>query len=393
MSEDSLLAARIDRALAARERLRGRSKTDVATALAAAAGSWMRDGVLHVELATRAGLSRPMVAEVLPLVAAALDAPAMTELAGRELGARAGESPALIVHVLASNIPALALPAIAAGCLVGSVVVIKSGRADPLSAPAFQRALATVDVELAATVVPVYWPGGQHPSAQTTAFRKADVVVASGSDPTLDAISPRVVRRFLGFGTRYSVAVVGGDAKSYAAAVARDVALYDQRGCLSAQAVYVAGDAAEFAEALSAALGRVAERLPPGWASVQERSEGASTRANAEWEGASVLTGPWGTVVLHDRPGFEPGGGRRTVRVYPLADPSDLASVLPAGRIECVGIGGVTVDPETLRLQGVARICPVGRMQRPPLSWPRGQRAPLRALLGAETGPLCAVES
>jgi hypothetical protein len=45
-----------------------------------------------------------------------------------------------------------------------------------------------------------------------------------------------------------------------------------------------------------------------------------------------------------------------------------------------------------LRARGVSRLCPVGRMQRPGLSWPRGQHPPLGVLLGHAADPRLEVE-
>lgn len=386
------LAARVDRAVAARNRLAGRAVRDVAVALAEAARRWQRDEVLAAELPERAALSRPMIAATLPLVAAALDADAMMALVERELHGAAYTAPALVGHVLASNVPALALPAIALAGLVGAAVVLKSGRRDPLSAPAFQRALATVDPELAATIVPVYWPGGDA-ALEEAAFARADVVVATGSDPTLACLGARSTRPLVRHGTRVSIVALAGDhVEHHAPAVARDIALYDQRGCLSPHAVYVAGDAGRFAAALHAALDALAARLPLGPASVEERGAVARLRGEAEWEGAAVLTGPGGTVIVDERPVLRTSCGRRTVRVHPLADAAALPSVLRGGGVECVGLAGAAPDVETLRALGVARVCAPGHMQEPPLSWPRGQQAPLRVLVGLPTPPQIQVE-
>jgi hypothetical protein len=62
--------------------------------------------------------SRPMIDAVVPLAADAFAASAIVALVERELGAGAIEKPppagpAVVFHVLASNVPALALPAIA----------------------------------------------------------------------------------------------------------------------------------------------------------------------------------------------------------------------------------------------------------------------------------------
>jgi acyl-CoA reductase-like NAD-dependent aldehyde dehydrogenase len=288
--------------------------------------------------------------------------------------------------VLASNVPALALPAIALGCLAGAAVVVKSGRGDPLSAPAFQRALAAVDPDLAATVVTTYWPGGER-THEDVVLARADVVVVTGGDAAIAALAARVRGRLVAHGPRLSVATVT-DGDAVAADVALDVALHDQRGCLSPHAVYVDGDARGFAGRLATALDALATRLPPGPVSIEERAAARAARDDDDWAGAEVRTGPGGTVAYDARPTFRPTGGRRTIRVHPH---TTLATALPVGRIECVGVAG-RVETAALARLGVARVCPVGRMQRPPLSWPRGQRGPLRALLGTAEPPRCEVE-
>jgi len=273
-------------------------------------------------------------------------------------------------------------------------VLVKSGRDDPLSAPAFERALVAVDPALSATVVAAYWPGGDL-AREDAALGRAEVVAVTGSDATLAALAPRLGRRLIAHGPRWSVAVVGRAAAAEVDAIALDVALHDQRGCLSPHAVYVTGDARGFAERLAAALDAVAVRLAPGPASVEARAAARLLAAEAEWApGAAVLCGAGGTVIYEEAPAFRPTAGLRTVRVHPLRDPRVLPELLPPGRIECVGVAGVDPAPlvAVLRARGVARICPVGRMQRPPLSWPRGQHPPLGALLGRRGEPLLEVE-
>jgi hypothetical protein len=404
----AVLRERVDDALRARDRLRARPFGETIAGLAAAAARWRGDAALAAALPAAARLSRAMTAAVLPLAAEAIDADVMTALVERERGSgatgrAAREGPALVAHVLASNVPALALPAIALGCLAGAAVLVKSGRDDPLSAPAFHRALSAADPELAATVVTAYWPGGD-PDREEAGLGRAPVVVVTGGDATLAALGERVRGRLVAHGPRVSVAAVGrtalADAAAVAEALAVDVALHDQRGCLSPHAVYVetGGPLAPpaFAERLATALGAVAQRLPPGPAGVAERAAARLLAAEAEWiPGAAAIAGDGGTVVYEDGPTFRPTCGLRTVRVHPLADADALPALLPAGAVECVGLAGIPAAPlsQRLRALGVSRICPVGRMQRPPLSWPRGQHAPLGVLLGRDGAPQLAVET
>ncbi len=375
------LVARIETALAAARRERRRPRSEDAAALATAAVRWRTDPALAAALPAAAGLSPAMVAAVLPLAAEPLDADAMAALVEDELGAGAADGgapdgPALVVQILASNVPALAVPAIALACLAGVATVVKSGRADPLSAPAFHRALAAVDPALAATVVPADWRGGDR-RVEDAVLARADLVVASGHDATLAALAARTHAPLVAYGTRTSLAAVGRDAPPAAAAhLALDAALYDQRGCLSPREVWVEGDADGFAARLTAALRGLAADLPPGPAGLTERAAERIAADEAEWRGARVVA----------------AGGRALV-VHAIDSLAALASRLAPGTVECVGVAGARLDAATLRRAGVARLCPLGRMQRPRLSWPRGQRPPLRTLLGIPTEPLLEVEA
>jgi len=393
--------ARVEHAREARARLRTRPLGETVAALSAAAARWCdeHDGAA---LARVSGLSRPLADAAVDLAAKAIEAEVMADLVEREWGpgtmARpVPEGPALVAHVLASNVPALALPAIVLGCLAGAAVVIKSGRHDPLSAPAFKRALAAVDPDLAATVVTTYWAGGDR-EAENAVLGQANVAVVTGGDETLRAICTRLQVPILAHGWRTSIAIVGraGPVDETVDALALDVALHDQRGCLSPHDVWVEGDSLAFAARLAAALETVATRLPPGAASVEERAAVRVVVDEAEWmpDEVTAFAGPWGAVVHgaprigHTHPGF------RTVRVNPLAE----IAALPWDNlrdVECVGVAGF--DPAglvpTFQAHGVSRLCPVGRMQRPPLSWPRGQEPPLGILLFRPWEPEIQVET
>jgi hypothetical protein len=376
------IAATID----ARTRLQRRPIRKTVDALAAAATRWLADPVLGDALAEASRLHPSMLADVLPHVAAMLERDAMLGLLEREWTDE-GEAAEWTACVLASNVPALAVPAIALSCLAGSAVVVKSGHRDPLSAPAFQRALAAVDPALAATVATVAWP---RDPALDDVLLDAPLAMLTGQDATVDALAARATGRVLGHGTRYGLLLIDTSAPVDYAAAARDVALYEQRGCLSPHTAYVHGDAPAAAAGIAAALATLAESLPPAPATVEERAAVRGFLDEAGWAGADVQAGPWGAVLLEAEPTFRPTCGARTLRVVPLADPAALPSLFPVHTIECVGTN--VPPPAGLRMRGVARVCPVGRMQEPPLSWPRGQRPALGSLLREPRAPVMAIE-
>src|SRR5262245_9949136 len=391
VSSTTDLARAVASARAAAARMARRPRRDVARALAAAARRWCADRELREALPPQAGLSPPVVAAGLDAVARTLDADAMVALVERELGSQRPTGGWLVGHVTASNVPALGVSAIVLTCLAGAAAVVKSGRADRLSAPAFHRALEAEDAELAGTIVTTYWSGGDA-AAERGALATADVVICTGRDETVESIAQRYPGAVVAHGERTSLAVIGDaaiDDATVAERVARDVALHDQRGCLSPVAVHVTGDAHAFAERLVAALDALADVWPPGPLTTAERAAHRSLVAEAEWAGADVLDGAGGTVLVHDDPRPRPCPGRRTVWVHPLAC---LSQAVQPGRVECVGVAGASVDIEALRRLGVSRVCDAGTMQRPRLSWPRGQHAPLRTLLRLPAEPRLEVD-
>jgi hypothetical protein len=386
------LLATIDAAVAARTRLGARPVRETAVALAEAARRWRDDPALAENLPTACDLTPAMVRSVVPLVADAIDADALVDLHARERGRE--PAPVLVAHVLASNVPALAVPAIALGCLAGAAVVVKSGRADTVSAPAFHRALASVDPALAATVVATYWPGGDR-DLEDAVFTRADLIVATGSDATIERVAHRHGAKVLGHGDRTSLAVVSdASTDDDLRSLALDVARYEQRGCLSPHAVLTLGDPDVLTERVLSALTEVAKRLPAPVSSPAARAARRVALEAARFDGATVVEADGGAVVI-DAPSPARAAraptGHRTVRVV---RGDDVAAWFPPGSVECVGIAAaVGVDAQGLRRHGVARICPVGRMQRPPIDWPRGQRPALGSLFRRCREPRIQVET
>lgn len=375
MTQDAeALRRAIEAAASARAGL-ARSVGDVAGALAEAAKWWRRAPDLPPRLAAGGGWAPVMVADALDGIVAPFDAPAMERLAAQERPTTA--PPAVVAHVLASNVPALALPAIAHALLAGAAVVVKSGRGDVVSAPTFHDALRAVDPDLARTVVTASWPRGDT-ARDAALLAAAPVTVLTGSDEAIAALAPRAHGRVLTFGARTSVAILADPSSADVDAFAADVACWEQHGCLSPQVAFVLGDAACVADALAGSLERLAARWPLPARAVETRAARRVVLDDAAWTGASVRAGDWGAVVLAPPGPAAVGPGGRTIRVQPLDDLRALPERLSRGKIESVGTNGPL--PDGLAAFGVSRVCRVGAMQRPSLGWPRGGRPPIRML-------------
>jgi hypothetical protein len=304
-------------------------------------------------------------------------------------------SPRLITQVLAGNLPGAGLDGVIFSLLIKSATLIKASPSSSLLPSRFARSLAEVDPELGTSLSVVSWPGGQT-ALEDIAFSRADAVIASGSDQTLAAIRPRVPGQFVGYGHKVSFGVVAkealGDAAEVARQAAHDVMLFDQRGCLSPQLIYVehGGPVSpkEFALQLSQSLAQWENVVPRGRISQEASVTLRRVRDEAEWqvlagkEGALYVS-PQGTewaVIYETDPSFVLSPLYRTVRVKPLATFTQLDDLLAPWRpyLEAVG---VAVGPERLPglaellgQAGVSRVCPLGTMQTPPLSWRHGGR-------------------
>jgi hypothetical protein len=229
-------------------------------------------------------------------------------------------------------------------------------------------------------------------------------VVASGDDGSIAALAGRTRARFIGHGHRISFAVVTQaqvHADDTAAGLARDVAIWDQRGCLSPQLCFVEGgfaDARAFAIRISGHLSRLVEELPPAAMTLGDRLAVRRCRDEAEWvtfdgEHAEVTTWgdePTGTVVLEPRPRFCPSPLGRTLRVMPIPTCEALGALLAPYRGVLEG-AALAAPPDRwaaladhLRQSGVHLVSQPGATQRPPLDWRQGGRPRLAVWLDGD---------
>jgi hypothetical protein len=309
--------------------------------------------------------------DLLGLVAVELgDARALDQFVPRGAHRAQARPVSPLLHIVAGNTPAAALQTIVRGLLLGAHNFVKLPtvglpEVDELRSALPNELSTQVDVS---TELPDEW------------LACAGAVIVFGSDETIASLRTRVnpAQRFIPHGHRVSFGVVFDPDPASAAEAARDASAFDQLGCLSPHVFYVAGDARAYAARLAREMQLIQDRTPrePVTLSVANiirglREDTAFRAANGEgcavW--ASEACTAW-TVIFDTDPGFPSSPLHRTVFVKPL--PADLAPELASVRdhLSCAGIFPATPDfAARLTSSGVSRICPLGCMQSPPWTW------------------------
>jgi hypothetical protein len=419
MSNTREIRAALERLRDASLRLRNRPARETISALASVLETWRRPdsgvrGVLRTDYADATGFSPAMVEAGMARALAGWTGDALRSLLDRELGGiealegtgvRSASGFEVTSVLLAGSLPTPTLIGLLAPLVLRSAVLAKTSAHDPVTAGLVASSVAAADPELGECIEIVDFPSSD--SECVDGLLGADCVVASGSDQTLANVAARVQppRRLVGYGHRLSVAALAPDRPADSAArVAEDVALWDQLGCLSPLAVFVAGHepggAAGFGEELTEALADLEERWPRGRIPAQVSAAIARERDEAEMRaagGAPVRVhrsaGSSWTVVVEDGCQTRPAPLHRFVRVHPVAGIRGLVEALtPVKRhLASVGVGGFAGQRSelvaALRQLGASRICPLGTMQAPPLSWchdNRGVLTPLARLSDAD---------
>jgi hypothetical protein len=313
----------------------------------------------------------------------------------RSAGDRApGAGP--VLAVLAANLPGLAVQPLLPALALNRPVFLKSPSAEPLFAPAFLAALVRREPRLGAALAAATWPGGD-PALEAPVLAGVGTILAYGGEEALDDLERRAPGKLVRYGPKTSLAVLaadatGADLEAIARGLARDVALFDQRGCLSIAAIYMEGTpegAEELAVRLAAALSELAQVWPPGPSEPGEAAAVQQLRLTAEMRGLFQPRLPLaaGTVIVDPEPAFQPSPGLRTVRIHPLADLGGLPGLLAPwrGRLQGAALAGqgawrIAAGITGLAGLGVSRTAAPGELQSPDASWHNGGVDPLAAL-------------
>jgi hypothetical protein len=314
--------------------------------------------------------------------------------------------PELLVHIAAGNLPNPALMSLTLGLLTRSAQFMKCASGAAFLPRLFAHSIYEADHKLGACLELAEWRGG-NADLETALFAEADCVTATGDDETLASIRSRLPAetRFLGYGQRASFALITREVlrdEEIAGVIAKaadDIVPWNQNGCLSPHVIYVeergAVESDQFAKLLAVELTKREAAEPRGTISMQESADIASRRSMYEtlaahrgdiriW--ASKDSTAWTVVFEHDvRFRFSPMNCFVFIKPVP-----GVGAVLQGvdeirGKVSTVGIAAPSDKMKELAWQfsrwGATRICPLGQMQNPPLTWRHDGRPALGDLV------------
>jgi hypothetical protein len=315
--------------------------------------------------------------------------------------------PELLVHITAGNLPNPALMSMALGLLTRSAQFVKCAHGAAYLPRLFAHSIYDADAKLGACLEIAEWRGG-NADLETALFAESDCVTATGSDETLAAIRARlpVKTRFLVYSHRVSFGFVahevlsGFHTRQIVSRTTDDVVAWNQLGCLSPHVVYVqtGGEVSpeKFAELLADELERREQTEPRGKLAAEHAAAIASRRGIYEVRAAhspettqhwcSRNSTAW-TVVYEADARFQMSCLNRFIYVKPVRDLAEALQYAETvrGQVSTVGLGVPEHKLEELAMQlarwGATRVCPLGRMQNPPLTWRHDGRSALGDLV------------
>ena len=312
----------------------------------------------------------------------------------------------LLVQITGGVLPNAPFTSIILGLLARSAQFIKCASGTSFLPRMFAHSLYSAQPKLGACLELAEWKGGNR-ELEEALFAEANCVTATGSDESLTEIRNRLPAtvRFVGYGHKLSLAYITREslekrgAEKIASAIAEDVTAWNQLGCLSPHAVYVETDAEPDSHAVAAAIANqleAREQIDPRGAVSAEIAAAISTRRmfyevraasdpdTQIW--SSACSTAW-TVVHENSHPFQTSCLNRFLFVKPVANFNDfLTSVEPLqGKISTVGLAAPMARVQQIAPQlsnaGVTRICRVGSMQNPPLTWRHDGRPSLAELV------------
>jgi hypothetical protein len=312
----------------------------------------------------------------------------------------------LLAHITGGVLPNPPITSIVLGLLVRSAQFIKCASGTSFFPRLFAHSLYANQPKLGACLELAEWKGGND-SLETALFAEAGCVTATGGVEALEAIRRRLPAgaRFLPYGHKISFSLVARESLAsirrpeVVPLIVEDLLAWNQLGCLSPHVIYVetcgAVNVANFAELIAVELANRERDEPRGEIAAAEAAAIATRRMfyqvrAAAGDGTKVWASEgstaW-TVIFEADPVFQTSCLNRFIYVKPVSDFDQLCSAISPleGQVSTVGVSAPTERvleiASCLARWGVARVCPVGQMQNPPLTWRHDGRPALGDLV------------
>jgi hypothetical protein len=335
-----------------------------------------------------------------------LDAMASSGPEERSLRASIVQGPELLVHRTSSVVPYPVIMSMLLGFLVRSAQFVNCASGASLIPRLFAHSIYEADPKLAACLEIVEWPSRTE-GLEAALFPEADFITVTGSEETIAAIRGTlpIHVRLLGYPDRFSFGYVtrealsGFNSRKVVDRALDDVAAWNQLGSLSPHVFYVENggklSAERFAELLAEALESREQIEPRGPLNPQAAATIASRRSFYEVRAAhgpetrlwsSPGSTSW-TVIYETDPLFQVSCLNRFVYVKAIANLDEALHGADAYRqkISTVGLAATEDKAEAIATRlgrwGASRICPLGQMQNPPITWRSGGRPNLTDLV------------
>lgn len=391
--------------------LKGLSTKRIAKLLGALSKRWLDKKYFYREKAIRllqkgSGYPKAMAEEIVTGIFSALSCRNLERLLEFELGSsealdgwfydartqcrHRATGPRLITHIFAGNVPQPAIHSLVFGLLLKSANILKVSAEDPGILDVYLDSLKAHNRALGSVCKIIV----QKKADELRRFYAAsDLVVCYGSDPTIESVrrDVPVMTRFVGYGHKVSFTVLLKESlKPFtdvrAAAIAKDLWMMNQRGCLSPRTIFVEG---ADQRSLRTILDKVGQELQcldgeslrsKDFASAYERFQNdlgfrlqALTRKTSYR--LEVANGRWKLLAFDSVKDFFIPEQSQTVCIYPY---KDIKELLPIFHKRFFWMQAVALEGSALRRQEIAnyfaeagfnRITHAGRMQDPPLLW------------------------
>lgn len=286
-----------------------------------------------------------------------------------------------ILHILSGNTPHAALQTTLRGLLVGANNTLKlPSNGIPEITALHQSLPQELQEKLHLTN-----------KLDLKTLHTADTVITFGSDQTIQKIQSKLLphQTHIQHGHKISIGIIDKPTRKAAALAAKDIASFNQQGCLSLQNIFVLEEPKEFAKLLAEAMASYQTKNPRPEITLSEAGAISNLRETIRYQAASdpenhtlyesTRSTDW-TVIYQSDPTITPTPLNRTIYVKPWPEnPIDLGS-------ETKHLSTIALRPlgELIHLTDSLkppRICKLGKGQNPPLTWHHDTLPPLASLV------------